>query len=84
MTPAMMLQPSYSKRPRVRIPIKQEWLAPAKMSYTRPVNILGKMPAGAAAVLHQFFFSMMCPYVLQIRHGSLDFATFRHRMNKVC
>src|SRR6266576_3359672 len=53
------------------------------MRYPRAANLFWEMPAGASTVLHQFFFPMMYPYVLQVGHGTCDFSALRHRMDKV-
>lgn len=74
--PAMMFQASYSER--VGIPIKQEWLAPAKMRDARAANVLRKVPAGAITIVYELFFAVVPPYMLQVGHGALDFAALRH------
>ena len=71
--PAMMLQPRNRERSQISLPINQNRFPSAKMSNARPGNAFWEMPIAASAVLHQFFFPMMYPYVLQVGHGALDY-----------
>src|SRR6476646_2767232 len=79
----MMLQTSDRERARVGMPVKQKWLAPTKMSHAWTANLFRKMPTKPNTVVHQFFFSMMPPDMLQVGHGTLDFSMLRHRVDEI-
>src|SRR6266481_5205448 len=73
--PAMMLQARNSERSRVRVPVKQERFAPAKMSHTWTANFLRKAPASSRAVSLEFCRAVMSRDMLQVSHGSFKFSS---------
>jgi len=62
----MVFQPGNSKRTRVTLPVKEKWLAPAKMRYPGAPDFWGEMPIAIRTILFQFVYTMMPRYVLQI------------------
>jgi len=66
MTPAVMLQSSNRKRARIRIAIKQNWFAPAKVRYPRTPDSVGEIPIAIDTILFQFVHAMMSAYMLQV------------------
>src|SRR5436190_2900845 len=83
LTAALMLQPGNRERTCIGIWIKEERLAPAKMTHTWTANLFREMPATADTVFYEFFFAVMPPDMLQIGHRNCDFTTLRHRVDKV-
>src|SRR5207302_8643276 len=79
----MMLQASYSERPRVSLPVKQERLAAAKVRHPRPPDCFWKMPIAVRTILLQLVDPMMTAYMLQICHGNDESAALIDRVNNV-
>src|SRR5438132_14254815 len=79
----MMLQASYSERPRVSLPVKQERLAAAKVRHPRPPDCFWKMPIAVRTILLQLVDAMMTDYLLQILHCHVEFVAVSYRLKYV-